>query len=176
MEWGSGHFFFICHRNGNRQTRRVFSVFLQYVIMDLLLFGLTTTKWLMTYVREKFFFSMHINCLQQNTRFYSFKNSSVVNKVKTQSGVFWALPSFSETRRFDPENEMSTPPVKALSLSLGDITVSNRGVKSCALEVQQCSGSILTTRGCIHKALQVIYYLCHGEILKDHINISPDKS
>lgn len=82
--------------DGNVQTRKVFSGFFQYVVVDLL----RCFKWLETYVRDrKMLLSRRIN---------NNKRHDLI-KFIFQEQFFRALPSFSEARSFDPENGISTP-------------------------------------------------------------------
>ena len=87
--------------------------------------------------------------------------SSAVIKAKTQKVTFFLLlfffffflPTFSEARSCDPENEISTPLWKHCLRVTSQL--SNRVVKSCALErprVRWLHFNHRCTRGCIHTA------------------------
>lgn len=87
---------------------------------------------------RKTFFCMHPNCVNKQQKHSLIKllsrTSLLSKKVKAWNVISWALASLAEARSFDPENKISTPPVKALTLSLADVTVSSRGVTSSCVQ------------------------------------------
>lgn len=84
-----------------------------------------------------------------------FQEHLCCQRSKNTVNQFLALPSFSKSRSFDPENEMSTPLWKHCRRLSGDIRVSNSGVKSrCGRPREWFYFNHVDTSVCIHMAFQ----------------------
>lgn len=111
--------------------------------------------------------SVHINSTTTKTSFDQVtlsRASLLSSKGKHRMYFFFSFNKFQWGSKLWPRKWNIPTPVKALSL--GDITVSNRGVKSCALQGQERAGFILTISE--PEAVCTKLSSTSGEIHKDH--------